>query len=115
MDRPGAQDLKAEHTPRAIRARLAAATRHSYVRDFVLGAVDGAVTTFTYAKYGRVRSEALPPRTIYDPVTGQAAISQEVRRFTPVDTGYPLLNDSSHGSPSSPAPASELRTATSAT
>jgi len=38
--------LKEQHTPQAIAARLAAATRHSYLGDFVLGAVDGTVTTF---------------------------------------------------------------------
>ncbi|MBX7167310.1 MAG: VIT1/CCC1 transporter family protein [Pirellulales bacterium] len=39
-------DLSAEHTPDAIGARLAAATSHSYLRDFVFGAIDGGVTTF---------------------------------------------------------------------
>lgn len=38
--------LHHEHTPPAVAARLSAATRHSYLGDFVLGAVDGAVTTF---------------------------------------------------------------------
>lgn len=38
--------LEAEHTPEAIRQRVAAATEHSFVGDFVLGAVDGTVTTF---------------------------------------------------------------------
>jgi VIT1/CCC1 family predicted Fe2+/Mn2+ transporter len=35
-----------EHTQEAIAQRLAASTRHSYLGDFVLGAVDGAITTF---------------------------------------------------------------------
>lgn len=35
-----------DHTEVAIAARLAGAANHSYLRDFVLGAVDGAVTTF---------------------------------------------------------------------
>jgi VIT1/CCC1 family predicted Fe2+/Mn2+ transporter len=39
-------NLAAEHTPRAIARRLKAATRHSYLGDVVLGAVDGTVTTF---------------------------------------------------------------------
>ena len=39
-------ELKSEHTHDAIARRLAAATRHSYLGDFILGAVDGAVTTF---------------------------------------------------------------------
>ena len=40
------ESLREEHTEEAIAARLAAATKHSYLGDFVLGAVDGAVTTF---------------------------------------------------------------------
>ena len=36
-----------EHTPGAIRQRLAGGAAHSYVRDWVYGAIDGAVTTFT--------------------------------------------------------------------
>ncbi len=39
-------NLADEHTPGAIQTRLAAATSHSYLRDFVYGAMDGAVTTF---------------------------------------------------------------------
>lgn len=35
-----------EHTPEAIRARLAAGARHSYLRDFIYGGIDGTVTTF---------------------------------------------------------------------
>lgn len=38
--------LEAMHTPEAIKERLAAARQHSYLGDFVLGAVDGTVTTF---------------------------------------------------------------------
>lgn len=38
--------LAAEHTPEAIRRRIAESTRHSLVGDFVLGAVDGTITTF---------------------------------------------------------------------
>ena len=38
--------LAAQHTPKAIADRLAAATKHNYLGDFVLGAVDGTVTTF---------------------------------------------------------------------
>jgi VIT1/CCC1 family predicted Fe2+/Mn2+ transporter len=38
--------LHDEHTPAAIHRRLRAATEHSYLRDFVLGAIDGTVTTF---------------------------------------------------------------------
>jgi len=35
-----------EHTPDAVRSRLTAPPRVSYLRDFVYGAIDGAVTTF---------------------------------------------------------------------
>jgi len=38
--------LEHRHTPEAIRLRLAEGTRHSYVRDFIFGGIDGAVTTF---------------------------------------------------------------------
>lgn len=35
-----------EHTPEAVRRRLSAPPRISYLRDFIYGAIDGAVTTF---------------------------------------------------------------------
>ena len=38
--------LAAMHTHEAIEQRIAATGQHSYLGDFVLGAVDGAVTTF---------------------------------------------------------------------
>ncbi len=37
---------EAEHTPEAIRDRLESGPRHTYLRDFVYGSIDGAVTTF---------------------------------------------------------------------
>lgn len=37
--------LQEEHSPEAIRRRLAAPTRHSYLADAVLGGIDGCVTT----------------------------------------------------------------------
>ncbi|MCA9084871.1 MAG: VIT1/CCC1 transporter family protein [Planctomycetaceae bacterium] len=40
------ESLKADHTREAIRIRLGQATQHSYLRDFVYGGIDGAVTTF---------------------------------------------------------------------
>jgi VIT1/CCC1 family predicted Fe2+/Mn2+ transporter len=40
------ETLRAQHTPDAIRERLEAPARHSYLRDFIYGAIDGAVTTF---------------------------------------------------------------------
>jgi VIT1/CCC1 family predicted Fe2+/Mn2+ transporter len=41
--RPSLEEL---HTSQAIEDRIAAATQHSYLGDFVLGSVDGTVTTF---------------------------------------------------------------------
>ena len=38
--------LKASHTPAAIRKRLRQGPAQSYLRDFIYGAIDGAVTTF---------------------------------------------------------------------
>ena len=38
--------LRRDHTPAAIAARLARRPAHSYLRDFVYGAIDGTVTTF---------------------------------------------------------------------
>lgn len=38
--------LRREHTPQAIEDRLSAGMKHSYLRDFIYGAIDGAVTTF---------------------------------------------------------------------
>lgn len=38
--------LLGSHTPQAIAERLASGPEHSYLRDFVYGAIDGTVTTF---------------------------------------------------------------------
>lgn len=38
--------LEQQHTPGAVRARLRGRPSPSYLRDFIYGAVDGAVTTF---------------------------------------------------------------------
>jgi VIT1/CCC1 family predicted Fe2+/Mn2+ transporter len=38
--------MEHEHSPEAIRLRLARGPRHSYLRDLVYGGIDGAVTTF---------------------------------------------------------------------
>ena len=49
MKRPGNEsisELKSTHTPEAIQRRFKYGPRHNYLRDFVYGAVDGAVTTF---------------------------------------------------------------------
>lgn len=39
-------DLKKTHTSDAIRKRLAKGPKHSYLKDFIYGAIDGTVTTF---------------------------------------------------------------------
>ncbi len=49
MDHPHTPEPDHDHTPEGIRARLEAAAQGesaSYLRDFVYGSVDGAVTTF---------------------------------------------------------------------
>lgn len=38
--------MEHEHSREAIRERLAAGPRHSYLRDWIYGGIDGAVTTF---------------------------------------------------------------------
>lgn len=43
---PSRSELAASHTPTKIRERLQAPAKHSYLRDFVYGAIDGIVTTF---------------------------------------------------------------------
>ena len=40
------RQLEAAHTPGLIRSRLQNKTGHSYLKDFVYGAIDGTVTTF---------------------------------------------------------------------
>jgi hypothetical protein len=40
------QKLGHDHSPEAIRERLSAAPRASYLRDWIYGGIDGAVTTF---------------------------------------------------------------------
>ena len=46
MNSPPSGGLGSEHTKEAIARRLQAASRHSYLGDFILGAVDGAVMTY---------------------------------------------------------------------
>lgn len=38
--------MEHEHTPEAIRERLARGSHHNYLRDAIYGGIDGAVTTF---------------------------------------------------------------------
>ena len=40
------EELRESHSPEAIRERLDEGPKHSNLGDFVLGAIDGAITTF---------------------------------------------------------------------
>jgi len=44
--RPSQLSLDDEHSPDAVRRRLGAPLSASYLRDFIYGAIDGAITTF---------------------------------------------------------------------
>ena len=51
--------MEHEHSEESIRARLAAGPRHSYVRDWIYGGIDGSVTTFAIVS-GVVGAELAP-------------------------------------------------------
>ncbi len=51
--------LEHSHTPQAIRARLARGPRNNYLRDWIYGGIDGAVTTFAIVA-GVVGAELSP-------------------------------------------------------
>jgi VIT1/CCC1 family predicted Fe2+/Mn2+ transporter len=54
--------LEHDHSREAIAERLAAGTRHNYLRDFVYGGIDGAVTTFAVVA-GTIGAD-LPSRVV---------------------------------------------------
>ncbi len=54
--------LEHEHSPEAIRRRFAEGAKHNYLRDFVYGGVDGAVTTF--AVVAGTMGASLPTRIV---------------------------------------------------
>lgn len=51
--------MEHEHSTEAIKERLATGPRHSYVRDWIYGGIDGAVTTFAVVS-GVVGAELSP-------------------------------------------------------
>ena len=55
-------ELRHQHTPDAVRARLQIGPRHSYLRDFTYGSIDGAVTTF--AVVAGVAGAGLSPNVV---------------------------------------------------
>ena len=55
----GQAELSESHTPHAISQRLRSGPQHSYLRDFIYGSIDGAVTTF--AVVSGVAGAALSP------------------------------------------------------
>jgi vacuolar iron transporter family protein len=54
--------LEHDHSPRGIRDRLAVAVRPNYLRDWVYGGIDGAVTTF--AVVAGVAGASLSPQIV---------------------------------------------------
>ena len=51
--------MEHDHSPEAIEKRLAAGPRHNYLRDWIYGGIDGAVTTL--AVVSGVVGAQLPP------------------------------------------------------
>ena len=46
MKNESSNELHLSHTPQAIQERFREGVKHSYLKDFIYGAIDGAVTTF---------------------------------------------------------------------
>lgn len=44
--RPSIEQLRLTHTEEAIRTRLELGPQHTYLKDFIYGAIDGSITTF---------------------------------------------------------------------
>ena len=61
------------------------------------------MTSYGYDAHGRISQVTDPPRAVYNQETGQTEVLQEVRNFTPSDTGYALINQSETGTPDQPA------------
>jgi vacuolar iron transporter family protein len=62
MSEPATAPLEHGHSPEEIRVRLGSRPRESYLRDWVYGGIDGAVTTFAVA--AGVAGASLSPRIV---------------------------------------------------
>jgi hypothetical protein len=70
------EKLEHEHTAEAIADRIAA-SNHNYIRDFIYGGIDGAVTTF--AVVSGVSGAELSPHIVLDFRWRRATSSVRVR------------------------------------
>ncbi len=61
----------------------------------------GNTTTYEYDENGRMVRSKLPPREVFDPVTGQFSVAQEVHDFVPTDRAD-VVNGLDAGSPAVP-------------
>jgi len=62
MSEPGIAPLEHGHSREEIRARLSSRPRESYLRDWVYGGIDGAITTFAVA--AGVAGASLSPQIV---------------------------------------------------
>lgn len=65
----------------------------------------GNTTAYVYDAIGRITQSILPPREIYDPVSGTFSTVQEVHDFAPAVTDGQVVNGLAAGDPAAPNPA----------